>query len=92
MLLAWESLGVAGQLMLPWESLGFSRGNDVGMGVAAGRGSNDVGTGVVGGQVLDHVGNGPVVLCCHGSRCESVEGQMMLALKSLGVGVAAGRR
>ena len=60
MMLAWESLGVRGQLMLPrvsgymmlaWESLGVSRGsNDVGMGVAGGRRSNDVGTGVTGGQ------------------------------------------
>ena len=34
LMLPWESLGVGAQMMLAWESLGVSRGsNDVSMGV-----------------------------------------------------------
>ena len=47
--------------------------------------------GWLGVRSSNHVSNGPIVLCCYASRWGSVGGQMMMELKSQGVGVAGGR-
>ena len=31
---------------------------------------------LLGVRSSNHIGNGSAVLCCHGSRCESIEGQI----------------